>query len=426
MFGKYARCYTDLSADSIQPDANSTPNYVLSAEHGQYTCDVVLPESSPVHSAKGRPSSKKAIARRSAAFEACLLLRAGDHLDENLLSTHHKQLPAMRNAHLALTLKKSSNYDMIIKPKIWEESRGSSPEALYMTILSLEKPEHLGRKSQPVALLTRTRMPEFPSVLLYLQFDKASNLIFNSVQDSFPVFTGDLAKINAVTLRLYKDIYNKKFEVNEPAMSYWFAPVVTNFEEFKGRRNSRDLLDWAIIDYVSENEAWHWSIDCPPSELEGRYLVDKWDGGRRFWSLKVLPHLKPDDPVPHDAATHRYMASIIDYSVSLFPKARKKAVWRKDQPVIYAHRIVHRLNWLDELTEKELNVNNTAYVCPEPLLFSAVSIVLCGTWVLITYEILDSCSFCCHGVPDTQRGQPRRIIPHCFGSLRYAWTHYSA
>ncbi|KAL8832795.1 MAG: hypothetical protein Q9170_004740 [Blastenia crenularia] len=358
---------------SCLPEATSGPNYIVTAEHGQYICEVILPEDSPVHSAIGRPSSKKAIAKRSAAFEACLLLRQGGHLDQHLLSTLHKHLPAMRNAHLALNLNKSSSYDMRIKPRIWEDSRGLLPETLYMTIFKLENPHCLGRASQPMALLTRTRLPDFPSVLLYLQADKSSNLIFDSLQGSLIVSEDTLSKLNAFTLRIYKDIFNKKFESNIAAMSYWFAPVVNQFRHIDGQRSSNDLLDWQAINYVYHNEAWQWNIHCRHDELENRYLVDKWDGSRRFWSYKVLPHLRPQDPVPQDATAHRYMDSILDYSISLFPKARKKAVWRQDQPVIYAHRVLHRLNWLDKLTEKELTVNHTAYVCPEPLLFSALS-----------------------------------------------------
>lgn len=394
---------------SCLPEASSPPNYMVSVEHGQYTCEVVLPGSSPVHSACGRPSSKKSLARRSAAFQACLLLRQGGHLDENLLSTHHKHLPAMRNAHLALNMNKSSNYDMRVKPLIWQETRGSSPTSLYMTIFSLAKPENLGRTSQPMALLTRTRMPAFPSVLLHLHVDRTSNLIFDSSEDSFPVSKDDLEKLNAFTLRIYKDVYNKKFEVDDAAMSYWFAPISKDYQGFTGARALHHLLDWKTIDYVYKNECWEWSTDAPAHELENRYLVDKWDGGRRFWSLKVLPYLSPDDPVPHDAAAHKYMASILDYSVSLFPKARKKAVWRHDQPVIHAHRILHRLNWLDELTEKEVNVNTIAYVCPEPLLFSAVSPI----------SVLND--VCCSHHPSYQ---PKLLLWRISSRVQsHAWSH---
>ncbi|KAL8968755.1 MAG: hypothetical protein Q9197_004706, partial [Variospora fuerteventurae] len=276
----------------------------------------------------------------------------------------------MRNAHLALNLNKSSSYEMKIKPRIWQDSRGTLPQRLHVTVFKLDKPECLGRDSQPIALLTRTRIPDLPSVLLHLQADQTSNLIFDSSQASFPVSADDLAKLTTFTLRIYKDVFNKKFEINDPAMSYWFAPVMKHYHSVQN--GASQLLDWETINYVHANVEWRWTIGCSTQELENRYLVDRWDGGRRFWAIEVLPDLRPEDPVPSDAAAHKYMASILDYSVSLFPKARKKAVWRKDQPVVYAHRILHRLNWLDEFTEKEVNVSKTAYVCPEPLLFSAL------------------------------------------------------
>ncbi|KAL9000121.1 MAG: hypothetical protein Q9169_001196 [Polycauliona sp. 2 TL-2023] len=353
-------------------DGSSPPSFVMTAEHGQYTCEVVLPESSPVHSARGRPSAKKAIAKRSAAFEACVLLRQGGHLDEHLVSTHHKHLPAMRNAHLALSMNRSSSYDMKVKPNVWQDSRGSIPDSLYMTILELEHPEMLGRPCHPIALLTRTPMPHLPDTLVHLQMKRTSNMLFTSLQDRIHVSEERLSKLNIFTLRIYKDVFNKTFEVNEPAMSYWFAPLITGFKSIISERMPGRLIDWAAINYVAANEFWKWSIECPYDELKDRFMVDRWDGSRRFWSIKVLPNLKPQDPVPADAAPHRHMDTIINYTVSLFSKSRQKAVWLQDQPVIFAHRSPTRLNWLDEYTEEDDKGKKHAYVCPEPLLFSAL------------------------------------------------------
>ena len=66
----------------------------------------ILPEESPVRGAVGRPCSTKQVAKCSAAFEACLLLRKGKYLDEYLSPIFTKQLPAMRNALLAVDSKK--------------------------------------------------------------------------------------------------------------------------------------------------------------------------------------------------------------------------------------------------------------------------------------------------------------------------------
>lgn len=340
-----------------------------------FVCEVILPENSPVRSATGRPSSRKSVAKRSAAFEACLLLRQGGHLDSNLLPTYHKHLPVMRNAHLALNMNKASQYDMMVKPSLWKATRGYQPAALFMTIMELDLPENFGRDSQPLALLTRTRLPDFPRFLLHLQPDKTSEIVCKSMLRSLPVPGATLSKFTNFTLRIYKDIFNKKFETNELQMDYWLVPIVKDRPVRAQEKDVEGLIDWDVLDYVDQNIEWRWTIHEPNSSLENRYLVDRWDGGRRFFSSSVIPGLRASDPVPEDAAAHKYMKSIIDYSVSLYPRAREKAVWLPDQPVIAAHRIMHRLNWLDEFSEQQRQAKNKAYICPEPLLFSAVCVL---------------------------------------------------
>ena len=348
----------------------------MTVEHGQYTCEVVLPENSPIHSAIGRPASTKAIAKRSAAFEACLLLRQGRYLDANLVSTYQKHLPAMRNAHLALNMSKSSLYDMRIKPILWQNTRGSRPKALYMTILALEVPTKLGRPSQPLAILTRTRLPEFPPILMHVQLNQTSHMLSISMQESLKLSDTILERLTSFTLRIFRDVFNKEYETNEPGMSYWLAPVAENPAIWNWRSDPRKVIDWETLNYVAENNEWQWDTDQPNEKLANRYVVDKWDGGRRFFSIGVVPNLRATDPVPDDAATHKYMGTIINYSVSLFPRARAKAVWKQDQPVFFAHRIIHRLNWLDEYNEQQKTANVNAYLCPEPLLFSAVRMAI--------------------------------------------------
>lgn len=345
---------------------------MTTVENDQYVSEVILPENSPVLSATGKPSSKKSVAKRSAAFEACIQLKLGGHLDENLIPTYHKQLPAMRNAHLALSMKKSNSYIMNIKPSLWESSRGVWPHELYLTIIELESPERLGRPSQPLALLTRTRLPDFPPILLYLQVDHTSHLRSTSMKNSFEVTEKSLAALNNFTLRVYKDIFNKKFEENIPEMSYWLAPVIANPILDTEKSSPESLIDWAIVDEVLQKEELGWDHSKPHDYLANRYFVDKWDGGRRFFSEKVLPEMRPHDPVPKDAAPHKYTDSILDYSITLFKNSRMKASWSPDQPVVLAHRVLHRLNWLDDFPDKEKDVPTISYICPEPLLISVV------------------------------------------------------
>lgn len=364
------------STNSTQPhrsDAALQATFVMSVEHKQFVCEVILPENSPVLSAIGRPAAKKSIAKRSAAFEACLLLRKGGHLDSHLIPTYHKQLPVMRNAHLALNMKKTNAYDMRIKPSLWENSRGSQPEALFMTVLEVETPENLERSYQPLALMTRTKLPDFPRFPLYLQPDQTTQLRSTSILKSLRLVGSNLAELNCFTLRIYKDIFNKEFEDNIPNMSYWLAPVIADQEIHQEEPSPASIIDWQVLNDVYTQEELGWDETKSNNYLENRYIVDKWSGGRRFFSVGVVPGLKPDDPVPDDGIVSKERKSIMDFTVTLFKKSRERARWSPNQPVMLADSVPYRLNWLDKFTEKELGHQSKSYICPEPLLISAVS-----------------------------------------------------
>lgn len=360
----------------IQPHDNETAlqlTYIMTVEQKQFVCEVILPEQSPLRSATGRPFGRKSVAKRSAAFEACILLRQGKHLDSNFLPTYQKQLPAMRNALLALNLKKTNAYDMRLKPDMWESNWGYIPESLYLTTIALVTSEALRRPYTPLAMLTRTRLPTIPPFLLHLDAGLTSDVICSSLTTSIEVDSSALAKLTSFTFRIYQDVFAKEFKMDESNMSYWLAPLRVDCPISVQDHYPARLIDWEVLNFVQAHDQLEWTIDTPDSFLADKFLVDRFDGGKRYFSLKVVPELKALDPVPSDAAPHRHMNNILDYTVSLYAKSRARATWRDDQPVILAEKVLHRRNWLDEITEKERVMKYKCYLCPEPLRISAVS-----------------------------------------------------
>ena len=347
--------------------------YHMSTENQNFVCEVILPDNSPVHSAVGRPHSRKVIARRSAAFEACILLRQKDYIDGNLISTYCKLLPRMRNARLALTLNKSNCYDMKLKPETWQFGRGYLPGILYITVIELETPENLDMTCQPLAIMTRTRLPDFPAFQLNLQIDKSSNLLCISRRQGIEVDGSALDLLDSFTLRIFTDVFNKEYEANKTEMSYWLAPIVPQWRS----STDEDIVDWPTLKKVFDNpEGFKWSIDAPAEYYVNRYVVDRWDGSRRFYSLAIEPELHARDPLPDGAVKHRFMKDILDYSVSLFNVSRQKAAWDEGQPVVRARQLLQRINWLDDFTQKQDKVNTKAWLCLQPMLISAVSTLI--------------------------------------------------
>jgi endoribonuclease Dicer len=373
----------DIVTDTRQPHGSDTTQqvvYTMSVENKQFVCEVILPENSPLQSATGRPASRKSTAKRSAAFEACIILRKKGYLDKHLLSTYHKQLPHMRNALLALNTKKSNEYKMRVKPKLWAETRGSRPERLYMTVLQLETPENLGRSCQPLALLTRTRLPDFPAFPLYLYTDNTSNVLCNSLSGSFEIDDLMMVELTEFTHRIYNDMFNKIYEVSEAVMSYWLAPVVPGWMHYITKLNPKMLIDWTTVKFVHQNqEEFIWTPDTPHDKLLDRFVVDRFLGSRRFYSEAVETTLRPRDPIPEGSVRNKnkkFRKDILDHSVSLWSNSRKSQVFHEDQPVMKMYQIPTRRNFLDKMTEDDKKDDQknqtTCYVCPEPLRFSAV------------------------------------------------------
>lgn len=280
----------------------------------------------------------------------------------------------MRNAQLALSMKQSNSYLMITKPRVWEETRGFQPEELFLTVLQLQSPELLGRPYQPLALLTRTQLPDFPAFPLFLKAGQTSQLISKSIRKGMKLATPTVAELNCFTLRVYKDVFNKEFEDNIPKMSYWLAPIRSDQIIHGDEQSPESLIDWPIVAESNLVGECRWSPEMPNSFLENRYFVDKWSGGRRFFSHQVVSSLRPEDPIPYGGNTAKNAKTNLDFTITFFfKKSRERAKWNSDQPVLMAEHISSRLNWLEDFTEIEATEQTTCYICPEPLLISVVS-----------------------------------------------------
>jgi endoribonuclease Dicer len=148
------------------------------------------------------------------------------------------------------------------------------------------------------------------------------------------------------------------------------------------------VIAWDVVksieDYQSkwgdqpwENKAWQ---DAPDEYFKDKFIVDPWDGSRKFWSLGVDPRFKPLDPVPANAASRpgarKNNDNIMEYSCSLWAKARARRTFDENQRVIAARLISLRRNLLDEFDTSEVETSKQCWVIMETLKISPVSISL--------------------------------------------------
>jgi endoribonuclease Dicer len=353
-------------------ETSLTPEYFMTSQNKQFICEVILPDTSPIRGAVGRPASTKQVAKCSAAFEACLHLRKGKYLDANLLSTYFKQLPVMRNAHLAINSKKQEAYDMRTKPELW--SVHSVPDELYLTVFTLANPSCLLRPSQPLGLLTRSALPQFPEIPLFFGQGRQSHVISRPLSRAIQLEKSMLDMINGFTLRIFDDVFSKEYITDLAKTPYFLVPIKTSTLATDSPSN---LVAWDILIHVQANVELHWDDSTPDIFFEDRYIVDLYDGSRKLWSKKVTYDYKPLDPVPPNTAprtgTRKNNDNIMEYSCSLWSKARSYRTFREDQPVIEAEYIPLRRNLLDDGDFVESEAPRKCYIILEPLKISAVS-----------------------------------------------------
>ncbi|KAF2829146.1 dicer-like protein 1 [Ophiobolus disseminans] len=394
-------------------DTMAQPSYIISPEFSHdhrdlqkrgFVCEVILPSYCPIVSKIGHMQSKKIYAKCSAAFDMCIALRHAGELDEHLLPTKTKRLPAERNAHLALSEKRKGKYPMLIKPTFWKQGQGAVPTCLYLTIVDVDA--GLDRPHQPLGLLTRMPFPQLPKFPIYLTDGRASNIDSRSLNVPISLTTELLELFTKFTLRIYEDIYNKVYEYDTEKLPYWVVPVLSDaaLPSTSSRFNLDQVLDMRQIRKVSIEPFWTWKAHTQTEDLANKYFVDPMNGGSRYFSDCLAPHLKPQDPVPINIPrqNHKFMSSILDYTDSKWLKSRDISRWNQNQPVLQVEKIPFRRNHLAYIEEKEKKGLDTlkTYVCPEPLHISNLAtpfVVMCYVLPAIIHRFesyliaLDAC-----------------------------------
>ncbi|KAI1420974.1 hypothetical protein F5Y12DRAFT_790634 [Xylaria sp. FL1777] len=330
-----------------------TADYIVHHVGGEFECEVLLPDVSPIKSAIGRRASSKQVAKCSAAFEMCLKLKKQKHLDDNLCSTFSKRLPAMRNARLAISSKKRAEYPMKRKPDMW--SVIGLPERLFLTVIKLSTPEALGRPSQPLAILTRYPLPRISAFSIYFGNQETSSVECFPWSTAMDCKLGDIDGLSQFTLTIFKDVFSKEYALEVEKMPYFFAPLVHwhDSEHLVSGEDPRKIINWDCIHKIKKGPAHIEWENQPESVFDERFVTDPYDGSRKFYTIRRRPDLSPTDPqLPALPRSRRQKGPATDIwssnVTSLWGKSRCKLIRREYLPVIEAEYIPLRRNLLDK------------------------------------------------------------------------------
>lgn len=361
---------------SLSQDGLHKLEYVVKPNKKQFIASVVLPDGSPIKTIQGISQRTKQLARCSAAFEACRILIEKGYIDKHLQPAFARKLPAMRNARLALSADKKSEYEMLVKPKFWSLCLGPEPPTvLYQTTISLSQPAALGNPSRPLILLSRNPLPDVPSAPLFFGGGQTSAVRLLHSKPSLEVTSQEIVALSGFTLRLFAHVFSKEYEAGPHELPYFIAPCsVSRGQNEEGESD----IDWEVVNYVATTERLEWR-NAPKEFFKDKLAMDPWDGSRKYILSGINEKLKPSDPTPagvpqpKSAAYKKVEQNIKEYSNSLSLQSRKRRDWSEDQPVVNAELLSIRRNFLDEYFIDD-EADHACYVILEPLAVSPVSI----------------------------------------------------
>lgn len=365
------------------PEASQTPQYVVTPAAGGFQCEVTLPANSPIRNAVGGVFRSKAVAKCSAAFEMCLALVRGKYLNDHLQPIFTKQLPAMRNARLALSSKKKGEYGMRMKPDIW--SKLGFPDELYATTLTLTDPTALWRPSCPLLMLTRGPIAQISDFPLFFGTKRASHVHCVPIPNPLRADEDTAQRLTAFTLRIFHDVFSKEYDASPDQLPYFFAPTSHDHDfDFLSVQEVGSIIDWTAIDFARQHERLEYTFQEPDEFFQDKFVSDPWDGARKLFLRRRRYDLKPTDPVPEGIVPPRHRAwkttckdhNIINYSVSLWSKSREKISFNGNQPVVEAELLPIRRNLLDDNVSDEDQEPKKCFVILEPMRISPLPVKL--------------------------------------------------
>jgi len=331
----------------------------IDSEKNLFRYAVRLPANAecPVPGCRGDWKTNKQLAKRSAAWSTCFLLRRKGHLDENLDSIYRKVKPENASARVAVSSKKSA-YDMQIKPSAWRAHLDIVPTHLYATLLKFRTERPLKHNLAPIAVLTKCPLPLMPSFPAYLEENIKIEVVSESITAELAVSEEELRQLTAFTLDgVFSDVFNKVYAHEPEKMSYWLAPMVHPIK--MGVRSLTGIVDFNAVQ-AAQNERLHWEPGTSPDCWTNKFICDPLNGKFHYFTGAVAPGVKITDPVPEDVPkiSQKKRDSIIDFSDSMWTKAKKKAPAEKrydfEQPVFFADLVGTKRNFLDSAVSEDL------------------------------------------------------------------------
>lgn len=326
----------------------------------------------------------KGYAKRSAALNACWMLRALGLLDENLDTVHKRKLEAMDHVKLP-TMEKALEFPVKVRADFWDEGTGNEPEFLYATVVSVSSRKSSSIGHSPIVLFTRFPLSWIPPFPLLLEDESEVVVSTKPYPKPIQIESYDLDLLTMYTLDgVYADVFNKGYEKDVSRMQYWLAPSLEAQESVK---ELEDIVDLARLGAIKKGYIFWNAQSRDPQVWCNKFLVGGGPLGKwTYFSGMVTDDIHIDSPVPATAVNvpNKNSETVFKFTAS------SSSAWKgyhheidEKQPVLDAVMTSFRRDFrIAARKEERLRKSTPCRICPQPLKVSPIGPDLAKTFLL--------------------------------------------
>ncbi|KPV74940.1 uncharacterized protein RHOBADRAFT_44459 [Rhodotorula graminis WP1] len=229
----------------------------------QFSCTVQLPSASKVRVVTGGLRETPKLAKRQAAYTACVVLRNSGCLDEHLLPPRFLPPDDVVDVVTGVVVapkKRQVEYEHKLADSFLPVEPCADVTTLHASLLHFGGDQgeavHAGQRYRPVVLLTRNRLPVVPPMTMFVAGEAL--LVYSTAIGAIDVTVEQRKALTGYTLQLWQAILNKVLRVAREEVDgketrkeldlVYFVGVLRDGVNLKATGVDSGDLDWAAME----------------------------------------------------------------------------------------------------------------------------------------------------------------------------------
>ncbi|GAA5895230.1 hypothetical protein JCM8208_005942 [Rhodotorula glutinis] len=352
----------------------------------QYSCTVQLPSGAKVRVVTGGLRETPKLAKRQAAYTACIVLRNSGCLDEHLLPPRFlppDEVVDVVTGAVVGPKKRQIEYEHKLADAFLPRSPCADVTTLHVSLLHYGGDQgeaiHAGQRYRPVVLFTRNRLPDVPPMTMFVGGEAL--LVYSTAIGAIDATAEQRKTLTGYSVQLWQTILNKVLRVAREEVDgketrkeldlVYFVGVLRDGVDLKPTGVDSGDLDWAAMERAVRTREEPVNLS-DLERLDDSVIVDQGKKGCRYFFERVRDDLGPNSKLPPGRQSAAGFETLMDYYLSFDEGFFHTVNIKDEQPLLEVSRMPKAVTHLTRTprndvqpTMKKLLHSSTRFAIPQ-------------------------------------------------------------